>query len=289
MKFINGFEVPKTMYVLLSGVFAAPIIALGKRKLSTAEAKASLKFSSGLCMVPHPDKAYKGGEDAACATERLLAVADGVGGWADQGVDPALYSKSLIQSVSRLFNANEERYLESPKSLVVDGASRVKERGSSTLVVATLAAEGTLRTANVGDSGYMILREMAAGKYDLVHKSVEQTHSFNFPFQLGTNGDSPNSAQTAEHRLRARDLVIVGSDGLFDNMSAEEVQTLVESKEKAEEDSPSSLAKSIAEEAQRLAHDSRRMSPFAKNAQKAGLRYMGGKVDDITVVVGRVE
>jgi protein phosphatase PTC7 len=46
---------------------------------------------------PHPEKAYKGGEDAGFANENLLAVADGVGGWAQSGVDPALYSKNLIK------------------------------------------------------------------------------------------------------------------------------------------------------------------------------------------------
>ena len=46
-------------------------------------------------MNPHPAKKYKGGEDAACLSTRMLSVADGVGGWADQGVDPAIYSKRL--------------------------------------------------------------------------------------------------------------------------------------------------------------------------------------------------
>lgn len=46
-------------------------------------------------MIPHPDKAYKGGEDAFFFNETLLAVADGVGGWSSMGVDPGLYSKQL--------------------------------------------------------------------------------------------------------------------------------------------------------------------------------------------------
>ena len=47
-------------------------------------------------MIPHPEKAEKGGEDAGYASLSYLAVADGVGGWADSGVDPGLYSKKLI-------------------------------------------------------------------------------------------------------------------------------------------------------------------------------------------------
>lgn len=52
-------------------------------------------------MIPHPEKVSKGGEDACYANENLLAVADGVGGWAEVGVDPAIYSRKLI---AKLYN-----------------------------------------------------------------------------------------------------------------------------------------------------------------------------------------
>jgi protein phosphatase PTC7 len=44
-------------------------------------------------MIPHMDKAYRGGEDAFYISDSLLVVADGVGGWADSGVNPGLYSR----------------------------------------------------------------------------------------------------------------------------------------------------------------------------------------------------
>jgi len=46
-------------------------------------------------VLPHIQKRHKGGEDAAVLTDRLLAVADGVGGWAENNVDPANYSRRL--------------------------------------------------------------------------------------------------------------------------------------------------------------------------------------------------
>lgn len=52
-------------------------------------------------MIPHPDKKDKGGEDAFFSSRwyslliSVLAVADGVGGWNELGVDPALYSRKL--------------------------------------------------------------------------------------------------------------------------------------------------------------------------------------------------
>ncbi len=46
-------------------------------------------------VLPHMQKRHKGGEDAAVLTDTVLAVADGVGGWAENGVDPANYSRRL--------------------------------------------------------------------------------------------------------------------------------------------------------------------------------------------------
>jgi protein phosphatase PTC7 len=34
-------------------------------------------------VIPHPAKVEKGGEDALFANDKILVVADGVGGWAD--------------------------------------------------------------------------------------------------------------------------------------------------------------------------------------------------------------
>lgn len=49
-------------------------------------------------MIPHPEKVAKGGEDAWFASESLLVVADGVGGWNSKGIDPSLYSKFLCSA-----------------------------------------------------------------------------------------------------------------------------------------------------------------------------------------------
>lgn len=43
-------------------------------------------------MMPHPSKLDKGGEDAYYVHDNVVAVADGVGGWTNHGIDPAIYS-----------------------------------------------------------------------------------------------------------------------------------------------------------------------------------------------------
>jgi len=49
----------------------------------TVSMEAPYKFKSGVALMPHPEKFDKGGEDAFAVDKTLIAVADGVGGWAD--------------------------------------------------------------------------------------------------------------------------------------------------------------------------------------------------------------
>ena len=69
---------------------------------------------------PHFQKRHKGGEDAATLCPTMLAVADGVGGWAESGVDPAIYSKRLCNIFEQLYETKDEKYIASPKPLLVD-------------------------------------------------------------------------------------------------------------------------------------------------------------------------
>ncbi len=63
----------------------------------------------------------------------------------------------------------------------------------------------------------MILRKEGL---DLIKRfrSKEQQHSFNFPFQVGTGGDDPAGAEDQIHEINDGDIIILGSDGLWDNM-----------------------------------------------------------------------
>lgn len=239
-------------------------------------------------MIPHPEKAHKGGEDASFFSASLLTVADGVGGWADQGVDPALYSRSIIKAVSTTFNAAQEKYIKNLKDLVVVSAGQVKVLGSSTLVVAALDPQGTLRTANIGDSGYLIVRPTGEDKFELIFESKEQTHGFNFPFQIGSSGDSPASAELNSHELEKGDIVVLGTDGVFDNIDKKEVKAIIEEQVAGGELNPIKIANKIGEKAFKASLDQNHMSPFAKAAKRYGYRFIGGKSDDITIIVARV-
>ena len=181
-------------------------------------------------MNPHPAKREKGGEDAATVTETFIALADGVGGWADSGIDPANYSRKLCKNIQGLiqFDAGV-KYMCNPRQLCVEAGELTKETGSSTCVIASMDKEAPiLYTSNLGDSGYLLVRKEKEGD-DLVtvFRSTEQTHGFNFPYQMGTGGDDPEKADAQLHNVDHNDILIVGTDGLFDNLFDDKIIELI--------------------------------------------------------------
>lgn len=138
----------------------------------------------------------------------------------------------------------------------------------------------------------MILRKNNDTKeFDIMYKSEEQQHSFNFPFQIGTNGDNPNNSIAMSHdNIRDKDLVILGTDGLFDNYSHIDIKNFINNYIKNNDTNSKDylplIIKSLGEEVYKKSLDSNHPSPFALNARKEGYYYKGGKSDDITIVIG---
>ena len=56
-----------------------------------------LRLAVGVCNIPHPEKASYGGEDAYfySSATASLGVADGVGGWHDEGINPGGWPQAL--------------------------------------------------------------------------------------------------------------------------------------------------------------------------------------------------
>jgi protein phosphatase PTC7 len=176
-----------------------------------------------------------------------LGVADGVGGWADSGVDPAEFSHGFCEymaSTASSFPSTSPKPL-SAKTLMQKGydallsADTVKA-GGSTACVGIASSHGTLDVANLGDSGFLQLRLNA------VHYVTEpQTHAFNTPYQLaiipenmrqrisafgGTQlSDMPKDSSVTSHDLRHGDILVFATDGVWDNLSPSDILRIVSS------------------------------------------------------------
>lgn len=127
---------------------------------------------------------------------------------------------------------------------------------------------------------------------EAIFRSEEQQHSFNFPFQLGTNSrDTPKDTQTFTHKIQEGDLVILGSDGLFDNVFDEDIVDIIASKTLPNimQSDPQQMSDALLKRAREVAEDSRfASSPFQSRAIQEGFYYSGGKIDDMTVLVGMI-
>jgi protein phosphatase PTC7 len=198
-----------------------------------------------------------------------------------------------------------------------------------------------LHFSNLGDSGIIVLRHIdsdVAGslKRDrekprhertsdlrVAFVSQQQLRSFNHPFQLGWTGeeveDEETSFKTAKDscttsiHVRRGDIIIMATDGLFDNVDVDEIAEIVLEWEQKNgfirggdiaareqrwlmgnsltvlsSERVKSLSDALCERAREHSLDQTRDSPFAVLAKENDIMWSGGMPDDCTVVVAHV-
>lgn len=282
----------------------------------------NLSFRCGVVIIPHPEKAEKGGEDAFFVEKNALGVFDGVGGWASIGVDAGLYSKELARLTAEHVRKNGPGTVVDALR-VASGANRAI--GSSTACVVGLN-QAQLTGVNLGDSGFIVVRNG-----DIAFRTTEQQHYFNCPFQIGTDSmDTVDVGKRVDVTVQPGDWIVMGTDGLWDNVFIADVAAIVDAhhqkvfagrgdtqatrggaaQESRHTDDTStaettvatefsalsgrvdvdaqSVAQKVADVAFQKANDERSASPFAINARIAGHLFLGGKVDDISVIAAFV-
>lgn len=240
----------------------------------------------------------------------VLGVADGVGGWRDIGVDPSKFSSNLMRTCKRVVEQGLTK--EDGDDQVVDHKTPIdilsasyqallenKNQsliGSSTACIIVFNRESNyLHTANLGDSGFVIVR-----KNRIVHRSMEQQHYFNSPFQMAilpntSSGepsnlfnDSPEMAEVSSFQLCEGDFIVIATDGLWDNLDESTILKEISKLKSYLLEDLEKTAQILAKRAVELAFDPDYVSPFALSARRNGINISGGKPDDVTVLLARV-
>ena len=201
--------------------------------------------------APSPVPADRLNEDGIgifglAADAAVLAVADGVGGHArgDQAARTALLTiAGELDKLERLDGALISD-LREPVMMAIEraNASLVARAGSSatTLVVATIH-RGSLRCYTVGDSELMVVGQRGKLKLRTIpHSPVgyaresglldEAEALFHDERHLLSNVlgmEGMHVAATSGLQLASRDTVLLGSDGLFDNLYHDEIIELI--------------------------------------------------------------
>ncbi|CDF41163.1 unnamed protein product [Chondrus crispus] len=248
----------------------------------------------GLCTSavksPHPDKVETGGEDACFVRKKCLGVFDGVGAWRERGIDSGLYSRRLARLTSEFAALNGPEHIVRALKWA---AKRNEEIGSSTACVAALS--GTqLHGVSVGDTSLGVIRD---GQFIFMTNPLQ--HSFNFPYQLGTNSDDRvEDGQMFQFQISPEDVVICASDGLWDNVYPDQILSILRVARLKYQDLNldgcecqhclvmKEAATQLARTAKNNAEDEEWFSPFALQAREGEAEeFPGGKMDDVTVTV----
>lgn len=245
-----------------------------------------MSMITGSFSLPKEDNSKPLGEDAHFILEEAnaIGVADGVGGWSKRGIDSGEYSRELMRNVVAAIKNRRRRGAVDPKCVLREAFLKTEAKGSSTACIITLAGR-TLRAVNVGDSGFLVIRK---GK--IVYSSPTQQRKFNHPYQLGKTSrcDTPDVAEEITVAVESDDVIIAGTDGLFDNVFPKEIEGVVTLCLENYENEPELVAYALAKVARQKSLDKNSCTPFETAAKEAGVQHFGGKYDDVTVAVACV-
>lgn len=233
----------------------------------------------------------------------------------------------------------------SPAELLAQSYERTKAAnviGSSTVCVSLFdSIHHQLHFSNIGDSGIIVLRHIDSDvastlqrnretprnerKSDLriAFVSQQQLKSFNHPYQMGWTGEelvendssfkqATDSCTSSVHILRG-DIIIMATDGLFDNVDIDDIAKIalqwekesgffdsggIKARKKRWEAGKSltdlsaqtipKLSEMLCEKAREHSLDNATDSPFALLAKENDIMWSGGMPDDCTVIAMHV-
>jgi len=249
----------------------------------TTKPRKAIKIEIGTKVIPHPEKIAWGGEDAVFAQGRTFGVFDGVSG-AEKEDGLPLYSVTLANEMKKS-SGKKSLQLENLRKNLLSAAELADETatGASTAIVASLGEDGILKALNMGDSCLLVVRDG-----EVFAQSKDIVHYFDCPYQLAAESpDRPIDGTTLKTELKPGDTIVMGSDGVFDNLTKDAICDIVKTGSSAK-----AIASTISLESRRIGDDPNAITPYAQEAKK--IRYegyeeysdgLGGKVDDVSCVV----
>ncbi|GMH72896.1 hypothetical protein TrRE_jg9914 [Triparma retinervis] len=271
-----------------SNPISAMMSPLLKKSKPISPASAPLRVESSSVVLPHPEKRSWGGEDATYSRGGVFGVFDGVSG-AEKQEGMALYSKTLATEMGReVEKRSDSSFTLRQLSDILTVATEIADdtaTGASTALAGSVGSDNRLRVVSLGDCVTLVIRNGRP-----YARSKDILHSFDCPFQLGdVSPDRPKDSTTLTVKLMEGDVVVSGSDGVFDNISDVDIATLVAS---TSNNSPSNLAKVIVNQSRQISLNDRAKTPYAIEAKKNKIMDysdgVGGKVDDVCCVVLKV-
>jgi len=247
-----------------------------------------LTWTVGVSEVPDPRHPM---EDAWFAGDYDYGVFDGVSGAAKNEFGD-LYSFQLSSATYAMMCNQRTKQGRVDAEVALEYAyaalNSAQSVGSTTATIVTVdpASEPgytLLKGANVGDSGVTVVRQGEDGRPFVAYKTIPQMHYFNCPFQLG--GASPDTTDLATKirvPLLTGDIVVLASDGVYDNVYESQILDLIEA---TQGQTAEVMAQAIVGYARQVQEDPNAYVPYGVEAAAAGKPWTGGKLDDTCALV----
>eukprot|EP01033_Poteriospumella_lacustris_P006903 gene6903-4972_t len=270
-----------------------------------------------------------------------LCVADGVGSWRQFGVDPREYPVTLVDNARRVIEADfSHRALmgNSPFDRGDCGLIVLRRMEDAAEGTAGYYNNNNLNTSNRGARhgrtpwkvAYLSQQQMKSfnlpyqlgnnprvknqtnplankaavdsGKPLSPEEARKRKEEEEFWMYAPRVFETPSDADTASIPIMAGDILVLSTDGLFDNMDLDDVITVVSQWEAKHfpgangvldssyqgHGAMQPLAQAMVEAARNFSLDSSRDGPFALLAKENDILWSGGMPDDTTVIVARV-
>jgi len=231
-----------------------------------------------------------------------FVVADGVSSWRRAGINAARFSNQLVMDVSLLASQSPLGLpTEILKACFENMVHTNSANGSCTMCMASIhKATNTLHLAWLGDCGIRVYRDNKT-----IYKSWEQYHTMNVPYQFGI---APSDMEFEHSKfcsikdvmldcinLKSGDVLLMASDGLFDNLWEDEILEILEpARLEGDNFELSNAAESLVHNASRASFDDNplRTTPHAykvcDGCEECMETVIGGNIDDITALIAYV-
>ena len=289
-------------------VYPVEVDVMQLRDMLSKQVPTRLGFLPALYSI---GKTEERNEDACFTSGDCVGVADGVSAWRKLGYDSGAFAREIISECRELApfltmsSSGAATACSSPlaspctsqccslSELLTAALSGVRSVGSSTILLAHVSSN-RLYIYSLGDSQAILIRSQGL-QPTIVLKTTAKTHYHGAPYQLALLPDSiPTSDFFSDSILdgdnykvvtQAGDLLIIGSDGLWDNLFDEDILRLVAGVGMSDSGAYE-IASRLGKEAFRRSHEGD-STPFQQSidALYGKGHWTGGKPDDITVVV----
>ena len=252
----------------------------------------ALKLSSGVFTSLHPQTINNLKSDNNYISDNFICITDGAMSWKNLQ-DPYKYSQVLLETITSKNNTNHDKYVQNLEEMVKEAQYEIKETvgGTNCLIFSFDVNNSMLYSYSIGDCGYLLLRKSEeTGKIEILFKKFEKTKNFNKSHQISNTNDFLRFGTMNKHESLENDIIISGSDGLFDNLYQMDlidcIKPFIEHNVKILD--IELIADIIGKFALNKSLERSYYSPFAKNAYEYYVDYIGGKPDDITAIVSQL-